>query len=399
MKAAIVPRAHPRASVVVLVAAMLALGGCSTIKGWFGGKSTDALKPAELTSFTATATPQRLWSVTVGGGEDRLGARQAPSVAGGRVFAAAVEGGVTALDLQTGQSLWHYPSELRLAGGPGVGDGLVVAGGLEGDVVALDAGTGALRWTAKVGNEVLAAPVIGQGVVLVRSIDGRVTAFDANNGNRLWFWERETPALSVRGSGSPLLGPGLLFVGSDDGTLSAISLSDGRLLWEQTVAAPEGRSELDRMADIDGTPALEGTTIYATSYKGRTMAIDGPSGRPLWAHDSGGPGSVGIGPDKVVVTDPKGTVWGLDKATGTAMWQQDALARRNVTAPAVQGDYAVVGDYEGYLHWLRLGDGAFAARTKASGNAIRATPVVVDGILLAQSTDGQLSAWRIGEAP
>src|SRR5690606_35194850 len=366
---------------------------------WFGGKSTDALKPAELTAFTATAAPQRLWSVSVGGGEDRLGARQGPSVAGGRVFAAAVEGGVSALDLQTGQSLWHYASDLALAGGPGVGDGLVVAGGLEGDVVALDAETGALRWTAKVGNEVLAAPVIGQGVVLVRSIDGRVTAFDANSGNRLWFWERETPALSVRGSGSPLLGPGLLFVGSDDGTLSAISLSDGRLLWEQTVAAPEGRSELDRMADIDGTPALEGTTIFATSYKGRTMAIDGPSGRPMWAHDAGGPGSVGVGIDKVVVTDPKGTVWGLDKATGTAMWQQDALARRNVTAPAVQGDYAVVGDYEGYLHWLRLGDGAFAARTKAAGEAIRAAPVVADGILLAQSTDGKLSAWRIGDAP
>src|SRR5690606_37250000 len=133
MKAAIVPRAHPRASLVVLAAAMLALGGCSTIKGWFGGKSTDALKPAELTAFTATAAPQRLWSVSVGGGEDRLGARQGPSVAGGRVFAAAVEGGVSALDLQTGQSLWHYASDLALAGGPGVGDGLVVAGGLEGD--------------------------------------------------------------------------------------------------------------------------------------------------------------------------------------------------------------------------------------------------------------------------
>lgn len=388
------------ATVVTLVAAgTLALAGCSTISGWFGGRNKDMLKPAELTPITASAVPQRVWSAKVGKGEDLLGARQGPAVVDGRVFAAAVEGGITALDLQTGQAVWHHDSELQLSGGPGAGEGLVVAGSLEGDVVALDAATGAQRWTAKVGNEILAAPVVGQGVVLVRSIDGRVTAFDADDGNRLWFWERETPTLSVRGSGSPLLGPGLLFVGSDDGTLSAISLADGRLLWEQIVAAPEGRSELDRMADIDGAPALEGTTIYATSYKGRTMAVDGPSGRPLWAHDAGGPGTVAIGIDKVVVTDPQGTVWGLDKATGTAMWQQAALARRNVTAPAVQGDYAVVGDYEGYLHWLRLGDGAFAARADAAGDPIRATPVVVDGILLAQSTGGELSAWRIGAAP
>src|SRR5690606_407943 len=319
-----------------------------------------------LTTFTATATPQRLWSAKVGKGEGRVGARQAPAVEGGRVYAAALEGGVTALDLQTGQRAWHHESELPLSGGPGVGEGLVVVGSLEGDVVALDAATGAQRWTAKVGNEVLAAPVIGQGVVLVRSIDGRVTAFDADDGSRMWFWQRETPALSVRGSGSPLLGPGLVFVGS---------------------------------ADLAGQPALEGTTLFARSDRGRTMAPDGPSGRPRWAHGAGGPGAVAIGLDKVVVTDPQGTVWGLDKATGTAMWQQAGLARRNVRAPAVQSDHVVVGDFEGYLPWLRPGDGAFAARVDAAGDPIIATPVVADGIVLAQSTGGELSAWRIGATP
>ena len=66
-----------------------------------------------------------------------------------------------------------------------------------------------------------------------------------------------------------------------------------------------------------------------------------------------------------------------------------------MTGPAIQGDYAVVGDLEGYLHWLRLGDGAFAARVDAAGDAIRANPVVVDGILVVQDTGGGLSAWRV----
>ena len=379
----------------VLLACVVALAGCSTIKGWFGGKSSAALKPAELTDFTATAKPSRLWSIDLGEGEGVLGSRQGPAIVDGRIYAAALEGGISAIDLQTGNRVWHYETELPVSSGPGAGEGVVAFGSLEGDVVALDASSGAQRWTAKVGNEVLAAPTVGQGVVLVRSVDGRVTAFDAASGERRWFWERETPSLAVRGNGSPLLGPGIVFIGNDDGTLASIALADGRLLWEQTVAAADGRSELDRMADIDGTPVLDDVTLYATSYKNQTMAIDGPSGRPIWTHDAGGPGRAAVASDRVVVSDAAGTVWGLDKATGAALWQQAALARRNVTGPAIQGDYAVVGDLEGYLHWLRLSDGAFAARVDAAGDAIRATPVVVDGILVVQDTGGGLSAWRV----
>lgn len=382
-------------TVVVLAAA---LGGCSTVKGWFGGKqgADKAFKPAELTQITAAVTVGKLWSASAGKGEGRIGARQGPSIADGRVYAAAITGGVRAFDLQTGAPVWRYDSPLPLSGGPGAGDGLVVAGSLEGDVIALDASTGAQKWTAKVPNEVIAAPVIGQGMVFVRSNDGRVSAFDAASGERRWFWNQPLPNLTVRGNDAPALGPGYLFVGNDDGTVAALSITDGRSLWQQAVAVADGRNDLERMADVDGTPVLEGTTIYATSYKKQTLAIDGPSGRPLWNRENGGPGRVGVAAERVVVTDPAGTVWGLDKASGGVMWQQPALARRKVTGPAIQGDYAVVGDYDGYLHWLNLSDGAFAARVRAGKDAIRATPVVADGILVVQTTGGDLSAYRLG---
>lgn len=379
---------------MVTLACVLALGGCTTVKGWFGGKSSKELKPAELTQIVPTVQVAKLWSVSAGKGEGHLGTRQGPTIADGHVYAAAIEGGVSALDLRTGQSIWRYASELPLSSSPGAGDGLVVVGSLEGDVIALDAATGTEKWKAKVGTEVVAAPAIGQGLVLVHSNDGRVTAFDATTGERRWFWSHETPTLSVRGDSSPLLGPGFAFIGNDDGTLTALTLSNGREVWEQTVAAAEGRSELDRMADIDGTPVLEDTTLYATSYKKKTMAIDGPSGRPLWSHDSGGPGKVAVSSDRVVVSDPGGVVWGLDKSTGSALWQQDALLRRDLSAPAIQGDYAVVGDYKGVLHWLNLSDGAFAARME-TGDAVRATPASSDGILVVQTVKGELSAYQL----
>ncbi|MGV8932145.1 MAG: outer membrane protein assembly factor BamB [Luteimonas sp.] len=383
----------------ILALCVFALAGCTTVKGWFSGKDKDkkANEPAALIKITPTATIDKLWTAKAGKGEDRLGARQGPVVVDGRVYAAAVKGGVHAFDLLTGASVWKYDSDLALSGGPGVGDGLVVVGSLKGDVVALDAATGAEKWKAKVTNEVIAAPAIGQGMVFVRSNDGRITAFDAASGERRWFWSHELPALTVRGNDAPTLGPGYVFVGNDDGTVAALSVADGREVWSQVVAQPDGRSELDRMADIDGTPVLDGTTLYASSFKKQTMAIDAPSGRPVWTRDSGGSGRVGVASDRVVVSDDAGTVWALDKSSGGALWSQPVLARRNLTSAVVQGDYAVVGDLEGYLHWLKLDTGEIAARVRTGRDALRAAPVVADGILIAEDTDGGLSAYRIGQ--
>ena len=385
----------------------MTLTGCSTVKGWFAGKDAEAkkaLEPAELVKFEPTLEVSKIWSTSVGKGEGRIGLRQAPAVADGRVYAAAVEGGVHALDLQTGKEVWEYKPakekkkpKLRLSGGPGVGDGLVVIGTLDGQVIALDASNGTEKWKSKVPGEVIAAPAVAQGLVFVRSNDGRTTALDAATGEQRWFNAQELPSLTVRGNAPVVAGPGVLFIGNDDGTLSALAMQDGRPLWEQSIGTPEGRTELERMADIDGAPVLEGNTLYVSSFKNETMAIEGPTGRPLWSRDHGGGGGVAVTSGNVVVTDGKGTVYGLDKTSGSAMWSQQALARRSVTGAAVQGDYAVVGDYKGYLHWLRLSDGELAARAKSGGDALLAAPVVADGIAVVQNVDGKLTAFRLAQ--
>jgi outer membrane protein assembly factor BamB len=399
-----------RATAAVVLCAF-ALSGCSTVKGWFGGKKKDDGKPnepTELIDFTPSVKVDKIWSVNAGKGEERIGVGQGPAVADGRVYAAALKGGVHAYDLQSGKEVWHYvptrkdkkdrekkDKEIRLSGGPGAGDGLVVIGGLDGEVIALDAATGTEKLTAKVTNEVIAAPTIGLGLVFVRSNDGRVTAFDAASGERRWFWNHEVPMLSVRGNGSPTVGPGFVFVGNDDGTVSALASSDGHTTWDQSVSQPEGRSELDRMADVDGSPVLEGTTLYATSFKKQTVAIDAPSGRPLWQSEHGGVGRLGLSSDKLIVSDPSGTVYGLDKNGGSALWSQPSLARRNLTGAAVQGDYAVVGDFDGYIHWMKLDTGEFAARARAGGKPLKAAPVVADGVLIVQNIKGELTAFKL----
>ncbi|MEN5425473.1 outer membrane protein assembly factor BamB [Stenotrophomonas pennii] len=382
----------------------MALSGCSTVKGWFAGKDAEAKKlqePVELVKFDATVKVDKLWTVNLGKGEERIGVRQGPAVADGRVFAAAITGGVHAIDLQTGKKVWTYEPakekkkpKLRLSGGPGVGEGLVVIGTLDGQVIALDAADGTEKWRAKVPGEVISAPAVGQGMVFVRSNDGRITSFDATNGTQRWFNPRELPMLTVRGNAPVVQGPGVVFVGNDDGTLAALGAADGRTLWDQVVGNPEGRTELDRMADVDGAPVLEGNTLYASSFKNQTIAIEGPTGRPLWTRDHGGAGGVTLSSSYVIVTDNQGGVFGLDKQSGAASWSQTGLARRQLTGPALQGDYVVVGDFDGYVHWLQQSDGAMAARAK-TGGTVKAQPIVADGVLLVQNIEGKLTAFRL----
>jgi len=382
----------------------MALSGCSTVKGWFAGKDAEAkkaLEPAELVKFEPTVKVDRLWTVNLGKGEDRIGVRQGPAVADGRVYAAAITGGVHAIDLQSGKKVWTWEPakekkkpKLRLSGGPGVGEGLVAVGTLDGQVIALDANDGSEKWRARVPGEVISAPAIGQGMVYVRSNDGRVTAFDADNGTQRWFNPRELPMLTVRGNAPIVQGPGVLFIGNDDGSIAALAAADGRTLWDQVVGNPEGRTELERMADVDGAPVLEGSTLYASSFKNQTMAIEGPTGRPLWARDHGGAGGVTLSSSYAIVTDNQGGVFGLDKQSGTASWSQTGLARRQLSGPALQGDYVVVGDYKGYVHWLQQSDGAMAARAK-TGGTVKAQPIVADGVVLVQNVEGKLTAYRL----
>ncbi|TNJ34637.1 outer membrane protein assembly factor BamB [Arenimonas terrae] len=398
---------------IVLLALILVFAtGCSTIKGWFGDSKGKALEPAELTDIASPIAVDRAWSLNLGDGREKLGLRQKVAVEGERLYVSNDDGQVLAINAGTGDVIWDSQAvktgktgnrllfwrrktiEAGLSGGPGVGNGLVVVGGRNGEVIAFDAETGAERWKAASTSEVIATPLVAGGLVVVRSNDGRTFGFDAADGTRKWVFDRGLPNLSVRGNGTPVAGGELVYLGYDDGSVIALRLADGLLAWEQLVAEPDGRNDLERMADVDGELQLGLSELYATSFRGQTVAISTTNGEPMWNRDIGGYGGLALLADRVVLADPAGTVWALDRNTGSALWKQEALARRWLTSPAVQGNYIVVGDIEGYLHWIRADDGVIVGRDRIENSAILGTPQVsASGTLFAITAEGKLAAY------
>jgi outer membrane protein assembly factor BamB len=245
-------------------------------------------------------------------------------------------------------------------------------------------------------SEVLTTPLIVGDLVLVRTSDGRIYALDKASGDRRWVYDQSTmPLLTLRGNGPMLSANGVLFFGSDDGKLVALRQDNGAKLWEQKLSAGEGRTEIDHLNDIDGGILLDGSTLYGTAYHGKLMAVDGPSGRPMWSKPFSSYVSLAIRGNTLFGVDDQSRVWAFDKSGGANMWKNDSLRYRWLTGPAVQGNYVVVGDLDGYVHWLQTGDGALAARERLSKHAIRAQPLVVGDVVYVEDVEGHIGAYRL----
>ena len=386
--------------ITLLLPGILLLGACGTtdkitqsISEYMKGKD-NSLPPSELVKFQSTVKIDTLWSIDVGSGTDEQFLRLTPVVDADTVYTAGHEGQVTAVALASGKQLWENETDLPISGGPGVGAGLVVVGTNDGDVVALAKDSGKALWRARVSSEVLAAPRIDDGVVIIRTGDGRITALSAADGKRLWFYDNPVPALSLRGVSAPAIAQGLVVVGLDNGKLLALELKTGRLAWNATVAVPHGRSDLDRMVDIDSEPLIIDDEIYVATYQGRVASVSLQNGRLRWARDISSDAGVGANDNALFVTDEESNVWALERLSGTSIWKQEKLLRRRLTAPIPLGDYVAVGDFEGYVHWLRTSDGQFVARSRVGSDPIIARPIAVGDILLVYGSGGTLAALR-----
>lgn len=354
----------------------IALAGCQTVSSTydrFFGRTPETRKPAELVQIKPVFNPRILWQGSAGSAE-----RQAffPAVAGGTVYATGAAGQITGFDAASGKPTAKIEAG-RLSGGVGAGSGLVLAGTQKGEVLAFDR-EGKGQWKAQLTSEVLAPPRLEDGVVVARTGDGRIFGLDAATGKRRWVYQRALPALSVRTHAGVAIYRGGVFAGFPGGRLVALSLNTGAVGWEAIVAVPRGATELERVADITSVPFVDERQACAVAFQGRAACFDVSSGTSIWARDVSSVSGLGADARNLYITDDQNAVVALDRGNGASLWKQDKLFGRGVSGPLVLGRHVIVGDFEGYVHFLSREDGAFAARIATDGSPVIAPPVALD---------------------
>ncbi len=373
------------------------------------------LPPVALTPIEDPLYVRTHWNSIIGSGVAESYLKLQPVFNGSTGYVADHKGYVRAFDVKTGNRLWQLQLETPIASGPALVEGKLLFGTSQGEVIARALHDGSEVWRVKVSSEVLALPTGANGVAVIRTVDGRVYGLDADSGKRIWVYDRTVPLLTLRGNSAPVIHNGIVITGSDSGKLAALTLKTGTVLWETQIADPKGRTELERMVDIDVQPVVVEDVVYVITYQGRLATVQLQSGRMMWARDISSYSGIALDPYRVYVSDAESQVWALNRFTGATMWRQDKLLRRSITGPVLQGPYLAVADYDGYVHWLKREDGRIVARKRvhdlwheahedgfgkdeeifSKANNVLAVPKGIDSMILVMDRMGHIEALEL----
>lgn len=375
------------------------LSGCS----WFSGEE-DVVKMSPLPKVENQFTPEKVWSTSVGNGVGEFYSNLHPAWADNTVYAADRHGIVKALDAGDGSKKWEvdlaektgFFSKNRsalLSGGVTADGGHVYLGSERAQVYALNSSDGSVAWQIKAAGEVLSRPVVSDGLVLVHTSNGILQGLDQNSGAVKWSVNLDVPALSLRGESAPATAFGAAIVGGDNGRVSAVILNQGQIIWQQRISQPTGATEIDRLADVDMTPIVDNGVVYALAYNGNLSALDLRSGQILWKREIGSVKDIVVDAGRIYLVDQDDRVIALSTEGGVTIWRQSDLLHRILTSPVLYNGYLVVGDSEGYLHWINTTDGRFVAQQEVDSSGFQTEPVVASDKLLIQAKGGEVYAF------
>ncbi|MGF6772873.1 outer membrane protein assembly factor BamB [Paraburkholderia sp. GAS199] len=363
---------------------VLTMAACSSTKD-------DRRVPTPLTEFKPVLDVQQAWKTSVGKSGRYL---FSPVAVGDAVYAAGANGSVAKIDAQTGKDIWRVKLHDDLSAGVGSDGTLTAVGGLKGDVYVLGA-DGKQLWTAKAPGEIISPPLVGNGLVVVRTVDGQIVAFNAQTGEQKWNYRNRAVPLNLRvSSGMTFAGDAAVLAGFPGGAFAAINLQTGDNYWQTPVSYPKGVTEVERINDVTGPPTLVGSETCAVTFQGQIGCFDANSGRAVWEKAFSSTSGLAQDERAVVAADDWSVVSAFDVSSGAPLWKNDKLKNRDLGVPFILGHAAVLGDYQGYVHFLSRDDGTLVARAKTDGSPITSAPVLAGETLVVQTHDGDLYGYR-----
>lgn len=361
-----------------------------------GCSSDNLAKPAKLVSFKSTIKTDEQWSHhTRAGRADPTYLTLQMGYDANNVYVVGPYGVIYAFNQQSGDKVWDRNLKTHISGGVSVGNNLAIVTSSTGVVYALNTSNGQVQWQQTINQQVLGVAAIANNIVVVKSVTDNVFALSADNGAVLWTYSASAPGLTLRGGSAPAIAGQQVILGFANGKMANVTLTNGNLNWQQVIADPQGIFPVQRMVDIVATPFIRSGVVYVATYQGNLAALELATGEVIWNHQLSTYTGLALSDSALYVTDANSTILSFAPDSGNVIWKQEVLANRMITAPALMGNYLVVGDAEGYVHWFDQQTGNYAARDNFSDEPIRATPLVINDMVYILDTRGYIAAYKI----
>ncbi len=367
----------PFTALGLLACVLLPLGGCSLF-------STKDPLP-NLPAATEPSALTKNWSASVGKG----GVGFAPTLVNNQIFAAALDGTVLRLNAADGAVTYRVNVGKELSAGVGSDGNTAAVVSRDGEVIALE-GDGKVKWRVALKLDCNTPPAVGVGVIVVRSMDNRVVALDIDSGKQRWSFQRPAPALVLRQNSAVAMSASTAFVGLSGGRLVALSLDDGTPRWEAQISPGRGGNDMERIADVVGSPLILGREVCAVAVKGAISCLDTSNGQMIWQKLFSSSVGLDIDPRLVVAIADDGKISAFTRSSQEPAWVQDAFKRRFPSAPVLAGKSVVFGSVEGDIIALGRDTGTVLSRISTDGSSIVSQPVSTGKQVIVQTANGTI---------
>lgn len=366
----------------------LAIAGCSSNK-----IKVEKVKPNPLPKLEQSTSLVQVFSQKVSATDAADPLRLTMAKDGGVLFILDPKKG-TVSAYRGKDRLWQNEiSKIGLSSGVTAADGIVVIGNKKGQIFALDQASGEQKWTAQLSGSLISSALIQSGRVVVVANDNTTFGLADESGQQVWTYKLPGEQFSLRGQASPVtLDPNTVLVASSNAYLYAIDSLSGTLRMQRRVAVSDGRSDIQRLIDIDAEPTVAGQFVVTTSYQGQVTVTDLASQRVVWSEDTSSITRPGVSGRQVFVSQTDGQLVSYDLITGQKIWTNDQLLNRNLSNPVMLGQELLVGDLDGVLHMIDPTSGNIIGRSKTSGE-VRSLRVLDNQLYVATRT-GALSIWQ-----
>lgn len=361
------------------------------------GSSDNSEPPALLTDIKNGLRFDQLWTIKTGAGISAGSYNRQPLLIDGEIFTVDIDGLIKNIDARNGKLKWDFETDIQSITGLIGNDKIIIASSRDGELNVYDRTSRGLklRWSARLKGEIRSAPVINADSLFIRTVDGRLSSISMADGSIQWTVSHLVPALSLTGNSAPVLYNESVIAGFDDGKIAAFDQANGQVVWEIAVSQPTGRSEIERLVDVDGQFILSNGVIYVSSYQGRLAAIQAIDGEELWSRKFSSFNAMTIDDNAIYLSSDTSHLWSIDRRTGSALWKQDVLHARKISAPLLFEDKIIVGDLYGHIHWFNQSDGALIGRNRPSYKRHYSTPFQWDSKIFAMDSNGILSSFKV----